>query len=513
MKALTEVFDGRFENEVRQSQVVPCQNQGHDEPVSSFCKTCEIPVCKNCLFLEHKLHDFGDLQGESFEMRQHILEGVNKLEQVSKEVHEIRNSIEMNLKDCSRRKMNHINDINRAKEEFIKIVCTQAKDAEEKIIHFYVEIEKDLTVKKMEAETKCETLDQSLETCKVVAGCANDAEMVSLKNKLRDHLNVLLELPMSESHVETNRQTDIVKVIKEIPTLFNIQIVSRADGYKKEDASGQTAPVLAQNVKLDKCASSTASDIVVFEITDCKLKTDRNVPKITDLCWASDRCFVVADKHNNIAKIFDVAGKYLWQIEAPGISNVCCVEDAVVCDAEQNVLIYKRDQRIGNVYAGKSSANPFPLVKGNVSSVIMGNFRLSGKVLKEYSTDGRRMGFIETDKDIDPIRMVQKGTEEIILVIEHKSNTIQKISEDEKVMPFYHHQKGEWLPNGIDVDQQGNVHVVDGLNDCLVTISSTGQYVASRTLPIEGPIGLSINSSDVFLVGDKNGKIFKFKLR
>lgn len=52
---LFEVSTGKYDDEIRSKQQIPCsQHKGED--LRFFCETCDVTVCRDCIFLAHQNH-------------------------------------------------------------------------------------------------------------------------------------------------------------------------------------------------------------------------------------------------------------------------------------------------------------------------------------------------------------------------------------------------------------------------------------------------------------------------
>ncbi|KAK3091558.1 hypothetical protein FSP39_020802 [Pinctada imbricata] len=502
VKSLQDIHKGKHEEEIRSQQRVPCSTA--NTSLIFFCKTCNVLTCEECVFKEHMKHEVVKANEQSKEVREKVKIGLKTLSTSCGKMNAARMKEKNRLDETRKMKENLLQKIRLGKEYFIKEIEEQAVNAESQVEKLYKDPEGKLEKCFVFLDIEYSSLKHIYDRCSLVCEKANDVELLSLKDiisaKLRS--DQLTEVP-NEYISDLNTPSVSVSLGSALGRLFTVS----ENVPSVEPLVECSHPLPRQKSSDNDLKNSSSNSILLHEIGTCKIPSDKSEPIIADVCWLTDNSFVVGDTRNSVAKVFDDKNNFLWEIKAENITNVSCIGRFVICNSNRHLLVCQQGSIITNIDFGPFSSGPFPIAQGlEMRHILVANVYTT--FMRVYTTEGLLKKTIILNATVNPI-CLRKSAECPIRFIDKTSKSVMDISNRGNVTAFY--SKEDWEPKSMAVDRIKNVYVIDAKSMRLLKISEDGKLIFIKDLPMDEPVGLSINSANKCLVCEKTGKAYFFK--
>lgn len=355
---LSEVLEGKYDRELQRIQKSHCTHH-RGEKLRYYCVPCRLPMCRDCIVIEHASHEVKLITDERKQR-----EGLIKERLVY-----LKNHIETlnHNKSILSKRVNALSE----KEEIIKKqmekICTEVV---QKILKIQAEKENEVSNTLKPAREQLVNSDmQCSEFCKQVEDCVTLSEKVMANGSDSELLSFTDEIlrRMDELEIKNDPKYNQGPVVN-IPDLQIvwkeplITIVDRACSCKEpttKEISTQTSfAVSNQGTQFDsmednsKKLSSTASgcnpqclaryEIKLIEPIAIRESSDSVKPELSCVAWIDSDNIAVVDRGNEKIKLFELNGKSIKSINMPGAITISTSIVAIACRlADMRMKIFR----------------------------------------------------------------------------------------------------------------------------------------------------------------------------
>lgn len=344
---LSEVLEGKYDRELQRIQKSHCTHH-RGEKLRYYCVPCRLPMCRDCIVIEHASHEVKLITDERKQR-----EGLIKERLVY-----LKNHIETlnHTKSILSKRVNALSE----KEEIIKKqigkICTEVV---QKILKIQTEKENEVSNTLKPARDQLVNSNmQCSEFCKQVEDCVTLSEKVMANGSDSELLSFSDEIlrRMDELEIKNDPKYNQGPVVN-IPDLQIvwkeplITIVDRACSGKEpttKEISTQTSfAVSNQATQFDsvedntKKLSSTASgckpknitkyEINLIESINIRESSDTVKPELSCVAWIDRENIAVIDKGNKKIKLFELNGRSIKSIYMPGAIRISTSTLALAC--------------------------------------------------------------------------------------------------------------------------------------------------------------------------------------
>ncbi|KAK3090449.1 hypothetical protein FSP39_011948 [Pinctada imbricata] len=534
---LEDLQSGKYNEKLRLNQEIPCEE--HRNTLRYFCDTCSVPVCPDCVILDHKDGHFIVKPSEAIKKRQQeigsLLEGLDKKMTDFKQNSSLLEEEERKV-DATQRDMSQL--IRETIDNLVKKISAEGQKAQE-ILQTHINVRRQtLTKVRSEQEKNIALLQSSLVFCQRVISNGMEGEIVFLQEMMRKRLSFLFleaeifdkneikpwtppslnikTLAENPSSLEIfkfretslpmrpeERMTDncmaadrIPNTAKSIPKSLTISCPNLAEAIANEEkntrgTNGQAGCLLQLHQK---------------RIIDCTAADDEYESKITSVDWCDDHSFIVADEDNEKVKKYSIRGKLLQSCKVKNVQTVACLRNMVFCGLTGGkITLIKANSIFLNIETQKYGIC-VPVVIGNatlnalfVSNTSLQHMDEMGNVSKSIPfTDktGRRV----TMKPIYPHRFRDKE-----IVISDWSTTSSYIIRENGLTTRIKMNSNK-SPSGLACDNENNIYIADYWKNEIMVLNSECVHIKTFKIPnVQSPKGMACSKSNSLLVSFRDG--------
>ena len=489
-----------------------CQKELHEKQVLKFyCKMCEIPVCQNCVTVEHGKHDVEYLEVTARAAKQNM---AAQLEEAEKEK-QIFSSFLRDLEEKSRGIEERSQFVKKQIQAAVKSLILNLQQREQELI---TEVEKEskieqdrVTKDKTKISDHLKKIEHNMSQAKHFIDCSTAAELVRAKTFVKE---LLLELPAPELIASTCEQETHLTVFLENKTLTsNLQIegIGRLDkaltatianqctveGFNEAIAGLETRfKFITRNAEGKQTYSP--GDLVVVELVSTE-----------DGTLAGD--MKIVDKNNGSYEISCIP-------KQEGEHKVTVRVNGEKISKLPSIHVKKRSYKLVRIVGGEGTGageidRPWGVARNDKNEIIVCDF--GNDQLQVFSENGDFIRTIKHELMIDPRGIcidsagrfyVTAGNK--ILLFNPNGEYIKEICDEEN-------QDALW--SGISLDEHGNVIVCnrEDDNEAVHILSPEGKLLKKLTrddfnpfdcLYYERKIFVSNLATDTIDVFDCEGK-------
>lgn len=344
---LSEVLEGKYDRELQRIQKSHCTHH-RGEKLRYYCVPCRLPMCRDCIVIEHASHEVKLITDERKQR-----EGLIKERLVY-----LKNHIETlnHNKSILSKRVNALSEKEEIIKKQIEKICTEVV---QKILKIQAEKENEVSnILKPARDQLVNSNMQCSEFCKQVEDCVTLSEKVMANGSDSELLSFSDEIlrRMDELEIKNDPKYNQGPVVN-IPDLQIvwkeplITIVDRACSGKEpttKEISTQTSfAVSNQATQFDsvedntKKLSSTASgckpknitkyEINLIESINIRESSDTVKPELSCVAWIDRENIAVVDKGNRKIKLFELNGRSIKSIYMPGAIRISTSTLALAC--------------------------------------------------------------------------------------------------------------------------------------------------------------------------------------
>lgn len=344
---LSEVLEGKYDRELQRIQKSHCTHH-RGEKLRYYCVPCRLPMCRDCIVIEHASHEVKLITDERKQREDLIKERLVYL----------KNHIETlnHNKSILSKRVNALSEKEEIIKKQIEKICTEVV---QKILKIQAEKENEVSNTLKPARDQLVNSNmQCSEFCKQVEDCVTLSEKVMANGSDSELLSFSDEIlrRMDELEIKNDPKYNQGPVVN-IPDLQIvwkeplITIVDRACSCKEptsKEISTQTSfAVSNQATQFDsvedntKKLSSTASgckpknitkyEINLIESINIRESSDTVKPELSCVAWIDRENIAVVDKGNRKIKLFELNGRSIKSIYMPGAIRISTSTLALAC--------------------------------------------------------------------------------------------------------------------------------------------------------------------------------------
>ena len=454
--SLKDFQDEDFEDVIRRPAF--CSKDFHERKVLKFyCKVCQVPVCKNCLALEHCKHDVEPLEKVLTSVKNSItskLEDAKKLsDTIAKLVHE-------------REEQSHLLEIHS------QIIKLQVQETVKNLIQTLQEQERGL-VTDVENQTK-----------------EAQEKLMKEKGELQDHLTRTEEIVSQVTRLlKRSTGAEIVRTKKSVDEIFQglsdpleIPLPTDRKIFHTVFLKNQEIHERLHEEKLGRL-DETATDA-----DQCSLQLSEEATA------GLESKFKVITR-NSMKQQYYCPGDYIT---------------AEIKSAQSGKTA--ADVRIVDENNGSYAISFIPGEAGQHLATVIVN----GEKLKELplidvgERTFKRIGFIEQKHFGRPWGVTVNNLDEIF-VTDVENNTILVFNEDEQCIRIFGQNQVN-RPTGISVDNEGRIYVANRGSNKISRFHQNGELISTTTQEslLRNPRGICLDSTGNLVVCDTGNKCVKF---
>ncbi|KAK3104166.1 hypothetical protein FSP39_024986 [Pinctada imbricata] len=555
---LQDLHSGKYNEKLRSSQKIPCQKH-KKEFLRYFCDTCDVPVCRDCVILNHR-QDHSIVQPcVAMNIKRQelgkLMEGLdNKMTEIKANV-DILKEEEFKLMETQK----HISD---TMQETINIIVKKLqseKRGKQKLLKAYMDSKREeLAKRKKEQESKIQLLGKSMEFCRRVIDNGMEGEIVFLQDVMRERLSYLdacvhdIEIykplsPPSLAISEIVEETSPLSIFK-IEFSTKKSAICQPDDKSKnrsEDEGKEGACFFPKSLEKSRShiqntdthignssdfvsvtnngrntankhlhlTSGDVSNTPVLRLEcfiDCKLIGDAHKPKLSSVSWLNEQTFVVADESNEKLKQYCITGKNKHSIVMRNLLTVAYANEIIYCGLK-SYQIKLLNTKFENIHVISHSGNCVPVAVGRENPRVLCVGQTSIHTLNQKGTDILKSRPIVSKKQDRIVRLQpmhpHRFREDELVVSDWYSLAVFVIKSDGSILNTYIRKDNvNWKPGGLCCDNDDNIYIADYLKRELVVLNSRCEYVTTITLKnIHCPRGLDCSSTNKLLLTSKDG--------
>ncbi|XP_034327786.1 E3 ubiquitin-protein ligase TRIM56-like [Magallana gigas] len=321
--SIEEVQTGRYHSEIRSNQKIHCSDH-NNEYYKFFCKTCDVPICRDCTVLQHRSH----AHISSKDALKHI-ELQKEIERVEKGIFHLKilqSKLDKQSKDSENCEENLRIQIETTCNSMINKISAQRRSLERSLTQSLKNPKEKIKMKTEIMQKKNRLAERTISFCKCLLKNGTDFEILSMQslivNKLKQSSVIIEKFSTSDHRIaipqlSTNWREPELKLVFEnelndsekenLPTETKDVYKQAEDKVSKVDMFlNENADVGIQCNLIGHNGFQINEDVTSYGVViECSLITNRSLsnicqrPKISSVSWKDNDSFIVVDQCNN----------------------------------------------------------------------------------------------------------------------------------------------------------------------------------------------------------------------
>lgn len=355
---LVEVLEGKYDKELQLIQKTHC-TQHRGEKLKYYCVPCALPMCRDCIVIEHTGHEV-ELMTDVRKQRERLIR--ERLVSFKKHIETLNHN-----KSILSKRITALS----GKEEIIKKqieeICTDVvqkiyktqAEKENEVSNFLKPARDQLVNSHMQCSEFCKEVEDCVAISENVLANGSDSELLSLSNEIlrrMDELEIKNDPKYNQSPVVNIPDLQIVwkeplitivdraysckePTTKEISTQTSI---TRSNQGTQFDSIEDSLKKLSSTASGCKPKSVTKYEINLIESITIRESSDTVKPELSCVAWIDRENIAVVDRGNEKIKLFELNGKSIKSINMPGATRVSTSSLALACQfADQRVKVFR----------------------------------------------------------------------------------------------------------------------------------------------------------------------------
>ncbi|XP_035671731.1 tripartite motif-containing protein 2-like isoform X2 [Branchiostoma floridae] len=458
---LEDLQSGRFEEQLRSKQEVYCDmHQG--EVVRFYCESCDNPVCRDCVVVEHKDHkhaDIKDVVGKSRLLLEGLLKStrqkIPEFEFALAEVHQVQ---EMKKSERDRVEI----DIKQRAKELIALIQQQEQSLLSELHFMYSREQKDLATEESFLEKSLNSLKSSVNFTEKVLKYGNNEEVLSVKKEMADRLYRLSQREPERKMSDRLSSNHLVF----ISTPGDTRSILMKVGYIKNQVPTSAIPYYKYCLKPGPGQSKSARLLHQF---GRRGSGDGEFNGPYRVAVTAEGHVVVGDRNNRRIQIFDTEGRMKSKFPAGSYSKVAVMHDGnlAVTDSEGNIRLCAQDGSVIHEFKPPVTSCYSGIAVDKLGRIIVTDainhsvciFEPDGTQIHQFGTKG------SADDEFKAPSYVTVNSKSHIIVSDTRNHCIKIFDQDGKFL----NKLGSLgtgdghfdYPAGVCVDSKDNIIVSD----------------------------------------------------
>lgn len=327
--SLVEVKSGKHNDEIRSKQRIPCSDHT-TEDLRYFCETCDIPVCRDCIVLDHKNHTCVTPSDAKAKMEATL----NELMSLCKK--------NMNDRTTEKDRLDFIiNKLEDEKTQFEQKLEKQTHSIIKRIMDSKGSVQKEFNKKvkakqitvnqqKESTERKLNFLGQLFSFCKNILNVGNELEILSVKREIKERLTKL-ETFSSDQHFPLKVPHLPILIFNANKGIFQLIMDNE---HEKVEITKQTIPHAEKERKLLKeCLPMILTTLSIRDDGDCLQ------PIYSSVVWENRDSIAVVDQRKEKLNIVSLGcNEVIISAIISGCSLVSSFQNGIACQTSNSFL-------------------------------------------------------------------------------------------------------------------------------------------------------------------------------
>ncbi|KAK3090585.1 hypothetical protein FSP39_012889 [Pinctada imbricata] len=531
---LEDLQSGKYNEKLRLNQEIPCEE--HRNTLRYFCDTCSVPVCPDCVILDHREGHVIVKPSEAIAKRQQeigsLLEGLDKKMTDFKQKSSLLEEEERKI-DTTQRDMSQL--IRETIDNLVKKILAEGQKAQETLqTHINARRQALIQVRSEQGENIA-LLQNSLEFCQRVISNGMEGEIVFLQEMMRKRLSFLETKVFDKNEIKSwappslqiSKLADDISSFKlfkfEEASLPISQEVKQSDGCKEAKKIPKIATSVPKSLAIS-CAnlaeavaneqkniggtSGQATCVLKLHrkcIIDCTVDDDEYEPEITSVDWFDDQSFVVSDEANEKIKKYNTNGKLLKSQKVKSVQTVACVRNTVFCGLNngQIKMITANCNKLNVETQKYGFCVPVAIGNAERNALLLGGS--SFQIVDEWGNISKSVPFRDktgTQIKIKPIRP-HRFRENDVIVSDWSTHSSYIIRGNGLTTTIQ--MNGNQSPCGLACDNENNIYLSDYWKNEITVLNSDFVHIQMIKIPYVNNVkSMACSKSNSLLVTFRN---------
>lgn len=537
--SIEDAQTGRFDSEIRSNQKIHCFDH-KKECYRFFCKTCDVPICRDCTVLQHRSHDHISSK-DALKHSELCLQ--KEIDRVEKDIIQLKiqqSELDKQLNDFENCEENLRIQIETTCNSMINKISAQRRSLERSLTQSLKNPKEKTKMKTELTENKIKQWERTTSFCKFLLKYGTDFEILSVQSlviKKLKHISLKFDQFSSSEYritmprLFTRWKEPELKLIfeNEINALEseNLLMETKSVQTDKEEKIIQTVMGICQseNTDIGTQCNITARDILKDDKAvqtslysdmsiDCSFTTTRifvnsyQTPKISSISWMTKDTFVAVDQCDSSVNLCSLAFSRNFMVLENCIDSTVTSWCIAIRTGSSEVIILDHDwkykSRIFNVSVlfNTSPLSNFLACITNSSLAVVG---LGMTLLK-------RLEFTETEGSPLIIKDLRFGcifSTGKFAVSDYDKDYVLMLDENARLF-----RKEFCFPGPIATDKDDLIYIADFYEHRIIVTNFEGSFRNTISLlpHVSYPRSISISSENKLAVSFRNS-VALFQLR
>lgn len=335
---LSEVTTGKYDDEIRSKQQIPCsQHKGED--LRFFCETCDVTVCRDCIFIAHQNHRCIDSSEARKKMEDNMTSLLNSLRQ---KIQTYQNAEEKAVNSLTKIE-NEKKEINEGLEKqingIIQSMVNSKKRIEEELYEFVKSRENILHLQEECIESERKLLDETYSFCSNILRCGSDIEILSMKKEIKERLSKL----QTENNTEKCNVIEIdLPDIKFCDKINCFQMVKKSSDKETNTPRDERIAFINKELKRDE-NDKTATQVFQKKPGTISVKDEEKeptTPHYSSATWMDDNTVAVIDQGNQSLKLISREHNVIKSVATSNCTEVSSFKKGIACKSGDILHIF-----------------------------------------------------------------------------------------------------------------------------------------------------------------------------
>lgn len=344
---LSEVLEGKYDRELQLIQKTHC-TQHRGEKLKYYCVPCALPMCRDCIVIEHTGHEV-ELMTDVRKQREKLIR--ERLVSFKKHIETLHQNKSVLIK-----RVNALSQKDEIIKNQIEEICTEAvkkirKMQAEKVneVSTFLKPARDQLINShIQCLELCKEVEDSVAISENVLENGSDSELLSLSGEILRRMDELeIKNDPKNNQIPVVSIPDLHIVWKEPLITIVDQACSCKEPTTKEISTQISFTKSNQGTQFDsiedssKKLSSTATgckpksvtmyEINLIESITIREGSDSVKPELSCIAWIDRENIAVVDRGNEKIKLFELNGKSIKSIYMPGAVTIAVSTLAMAC--------------------------------------------------------------------------------------------------------------------------------------------------------------------------------------
>ena len=159
--------------------------------IKLFCKTCQITICRDCIIVDHRQHDYGFVEEVAVEEKRHLQSNLNEIKQRKGRVVEAIVNLKKFNESLEANKTSTVSEISQHFDQLVKAVESRKREIIEKAVSITNSKQKQIHAQLEVLEVALASCESSIEFTDQAFKNGNDVQILSMEKYILQSLEQL----------------------------------------------------------------------------------------------------------------------------------------------------------------------------------------------------------------------------------------------------------------------------------------------------------------------------------